>query len=30
VIEESEDETAAAGRTDARDYDVEHYVRVLG
>jgi len=30
VIEESEDETAAAGRTDARDYDVVHYVRVLG
>ena len=29
VIEESEDETAAAGRTDGRDYDVEHYVGVL-
>jgi hypothetical protein len=29
VIEESEDETAAVARTDARDYDVEHYARVL-
>jgi DNA polymerase, archaea type len=29
VIEESEDETAAARRTDAPDYDVEHYGRVL-
>ncbi len=29
VIEESEDETAAVGRADARDYDVDHYARVL-
>jgi DNA polymerase elongation subunit (family B) len=29
VIKESEDETAAVARTDARDYDVEHYARVL-
>jgi hypothetical protein len=29
VIEEPEDETAAVGRADARDYDVDHYARVL-
>ena len=29
VIEESEDEGAAVGRADARNYDVEHYARVL-
>jgi DNA polymerase elongation subunit (family B) len=29
VIEEPEDESMATGRTDNRDYDVEHYARVL-
>ena len=29
VIEEPEDETAAVERADARDYDVDHYARVL-
>jgi DNA polymerase elongation subunit (family B) len=29
VIEESEDETVALERADARDYDVDHYARVL-
>ena len=29
MIEESEDETAANERADPRDYDVDHYSRVL-
>jgi hypothetical protein len=29
VIEESEDETAAVESVDRRDYDVDHYARLL-